>query len=344
MSQVAKLFIRGRGNYILKNLNESQKEDLNITIDNIIDDPLLQHCKHEFCGALGRTIKNEYCDKDIGLQDYRVAIMRAVVAAKYDKLSKATPETLIDPIQRKKWCQTYAFNYLKQILRENKIAGYSKSTPTYIQADDSAIDEIKKMLEEMIRYEENNINRMMMRKSLTEMKITRNWSTTIQFNQMAFPITLVYKIADIAMAYKKYKLSIMLHTDSITIDPVSDHIPYIEVFQKKEIHINAVAFDVDEENDNRDQLEYDASKGKKMQPDFFKSETLKELQARIPDDAKDVLSVILEPPHDYVEKYGSRVRKAYLAKYLNKNPREIGKILEDIKYHCMALGIKGFEN
>ena len=83
MTQLAKLYLRGSLVKTIQTLSDTEREKIGDLIELIVDDPGLQNTKHEFCNALRRTISNEYADKDVGLEDYRVAIMRAVIAAKY---------------------------------------------------------------------------------------------------------------------------------------------------------------------------------------------------------------------------------------------------------------------
>ena len=117
--QIAKMYLRGTlCTQKLKNLSVEDRNEIEGTIETVIQDPLLQRCQAQFCNVLAHTIQNEYHDKQTALVDYGIAIMRAAVAAKFHENGKIINS---DPIQRKKWYQNWAFNYMKQILRENKL-------------------------------------------------------------------------------------------------------------------------------------------------------------------------------------------------------------------------------
>ena len=156
MTQLARLFLRGSLSHSLKSLNHKQKQEIEDIVEMVVRDPNLQNTKHEFCNALRRTIRSEYMDKDVALGDYYIAIMRAALAAKHGWGSHEPVEgVLTDSLQRKKWFQTWAFQFLRQILRENKIPSYKESKVVSLPADEAAIEEIRNYIAAAIRDNAN---------------------------------------------------------------------------------------------------------------------------------------------------------------------------------------------
>ena len=181
-SQVAKMYLRGSlCNKVMKGLSEDERQEIEDIITQVVGDPLLQQCRQGFKNALAGTIKNEYADLDVGEADYHIAIMRAAVAAKHGwGENKPAPAALNDPIQRKKFFQTWAFNYLRQILRENKIPAINTSQYVIIAADTAALYATRSIYDKL----SNNI------KSIT----SRYCTSTISYRKTVLNISITNSI------------------------------------------------------------------------------------------------------------------------------------------------------
>lgn len=353
MTQLAELYLRGSlCTQTMRNMTTEQKREIDGIIDIVIKDPNLQGCKNEFCSALGRTIRNEYADRDIAMQDYYIAIMRAAVAAKFGWGShEPIPEAITDPVQRKKWFQTWAFKYLKQILRENKIPGYKQAKKTHLPADKAALQEIKNIIKSAISSIRDPQEKRLLKKAFSDLKVdTREDSIQIMVDQWTFPAELVFELGKLTEQYLKHDVEITHELDCIIIHPLEDILPGVEVKESKEYLVRFLNFESRQDEDNSDgfryQLEYEVSEIKRMSKHSYQesesmdSDIIAVLRTKLPKETIDVLDLIVDTPIEYIEKFGNGpIRKTHLAEFLGKTPREVGKVLHVIKVHAMLLGI-----
>lgn len=120
--QMPNLYLRGSLKRTMRDVDPATKIEIAEIIDMVSEDPQLQACKIQFKNALRNTIKSDYkSDPSTAEQEFLVAVWRAATAAKcgWGK-HPASQQTITDKIQRKKFFQTWIFNYLRQILQENK--------------------------------------------------------------------------------------------------------------------------------------------------------------------------------------------------------------------------------
>ena len=106
----------------MRDVDPATKIEIEEIINMVSDDPQLQACKIQFKNALRNTIKSDYkSDPSTAEQEFLVAVWRAATAAKcgWGK-HPASQQTITYKIQRKKFFKTWIFNYLRQILQENK--------------------------------------------------------------------------------------------------------------------------------------------------------------------------------------------------------------------------------
>lgn len=348
-SQIAKLYLRGElVTKTLHNLSPDQRDEIEGIINQVVEDPMLQHCRREFCNALKRTIKNEYADTDVGEADYQVAIMRAAVAAKYGYgKHKPTARTLTDPIQRKKWFQTWAFNYLRQILRENKIPAIAKAERRTCSADQALFHLVGDVIHGIIREERDVPHRRLLR-SLWERAQTKDFDSgfTILFDHWSFPLELVKRLQELNAKYVNYCVQIIQTTDGIEIRRMAETVPEITITLRSSALIKETSFDSsDEEGEEsrRDQLEMEVMDRQDGVPDIIDDEdpTVK-LKKTLSIDAQKVLDLMVEDfrPDDYTEKYGlGNAKVAHMSEYLDKSPKEIKILVKTIKANAIALGL-----
>ena len=353
MSQLAQLHLRGSlCTKTMKNLTQEQKVEIEKIIDIVMRDPNLQSCKHEFCAALGRTIRNEYANKEVAMQDYRIAILRAAVAAKHGwGTHEPIEEALTDPVQRKKWFQTWAFKYLKQMLRENKIPSYKYSKKRLLPADKAAIQEIKNIIKSAIATLQDPQEKQLLKQAFSKLQVESSDSRYQLFiDQWTFPAELVFELGKLTEQYLSYDVEIIQEQDRIVVNPLDSVLPGVEVQDSRELLIKFLHFESKQDNEDGDgfryQLEYEVSEIKGMsknsyqESDSMDHDIIAVLRSRLPDEAVSVLDVIVDTPLDYIEKFGNGpIRKTHLARYLDKTPRDIGRTLQIIKVHAMALGV-----
>lgn len=122
--QMPGLYLRGSLKRTMRDVDPATKIEVEEIINMVSNDPQLQACKIQFKNALRYTIGGDYkSDPTSAEQEFTIAVWRAAVAAKcgWGK-HPASQQTIVDKIQRKKFFQTWVFNYLRQILLENRPA------------------------------------------------------------------------------------------------------------------------------------------------------------------------------------------------------------------------------
>jgi hypothetical protein len=120
--QMPVLYLRGSIKNTMRDMDEKTRSEVEEIIKLVSNDPNLQACKTQFKMALKYTIGSDYkSDPDTAEQEFLVAVWKAAVAAKcgWGK-HPASHQTIVDEVQRKKFFQTWVFNFLRQILLENK--------------------------------------------------------------------------------------------------------------------------------------------------------------------------------------------------------------------------------
>lgn len=343
--QMAKLFLRGTlCNKTLKNLTPEQRQEIENIVETVMEDPNLQQCRKEFCNALARTIKSEYEDREVGEQDYRIALMRAAIAAKYDK--KPAQHAITDPIQRKKWFQTWVFNYLRQILRENKLPMLRSNQHLQLPADQAALHIIQAAIDQVISIEHDlEYKRALrgIRERLVIKEIPDGYE--IVFDHWSFPIELIHLVREIITTYLNYGIEIRYTHNAIRILRLKTDLPKINVVKRNSSLVKVTSFDEnqkenEDEDNRRDQLEMSAISCPAPDTTLDRNEIFYTLRNRIPDEAQPILSIYMEDtrPSDYVERYGPGApHVTHIAEYLNKSPHEVKRLLNNIKIQCMAL-------
>lgn len=348
-SQIAKLCLRGSiVNQTLRHMSKDQVDEIEDIINMVVADPLLQQCRIEFCNALKRTIHNEYANIECGEQDYRIAILRAAIAAKHGwHGGEPSYEALHDPIQRKKWFQTWAFNYLRQILRENKIPAINTAERVKLPADSAALHEIGEAVLEVIKRERDVPHRRLLR-SLWEMAVAEDSDKgyCLTFDHWSFPFDLVVAIRALHTKYMSSQIEILQTMDGIFIRRLTTTVPEVLITRRQSTLIRETSFnatDDDGEESRRDQLEMICMDKQEDTSEVVDEEDiLDKLRHNIPVDALPVFDILFEDtrPPDYTEKFGiGQPRAAHIAEYLGKSPKEVKHLISTIKLHSMALGV-----
>lgn len=346
--QVAQLYLRGSLiNKTLKNLLPDQRNEIERIIEVVMTDPSLQQCRREFSNALARTIRNEYEDRDVGEQDLRIAIMRAAVAAKYG--DKPALDALTDPIQRKKWFQTWIFNYLRQILRENKLPYIKRSEKVELPADTAAIIAVCNVIEKLIKDLVDPQLRRNLKNAYNKLTIHEtDDGYQVNFDHWSFPEDITNMINNLITEYEKYKICISHDVGGIKIQRLNDVVPIVKIMKKSERLVRVTSFDDwntgnDDNDDHREDLEAEASMTHTNTSETMEeTEVIDRLRNRIPNAAKPVFDIMLEDtrPPEYVQKYGiSPPKISHIAEYLGISQKEVKRLRSSIKAHGLAIGI-----
>ncbi|CAK0748142.1 hypothetical protein CCP1ISM_20008 [Azospirillaceae bacterium] len=146
--QMPGLYLRGALKNTMRDVDPATKAEIEEIINLVSDDPNLQACKIQFKNALKYTIGSDYkSDSDTAEQEFLIAVWRAAVAAKCGwGEHQASQQTITDKIQRKKFFQTWVFNYLRQILLENRPAIQKTEVYENVSTFENAKNEIVQSL------------------------------------------------------------------------------------------------------------------------------------------------------------------------------------------------------
>jgi len=344
-NQLAKLYLRGSlCTKTMKGLTDKQKEEIDNIIELITKDPNLQQCRIEFSNALGRTIKNEYCDPKVGEQDFQIAASRAAIAAIYGYSKKPPyPQAITDSTQRKKWFQTWVFQYLRQILKENKIPADNHSQMVKLPAEEVAKREILAILVESLKTVVDHRTKHNLRYAIKNAKIEEKWDKiNIIINLMAFPSEVNQQLISLQKTYLKYGVKVSWDNNGIYItEPIEPVILDIRVTNST--IIKSQSFDQEDDGDGRkqrDRLEMLACQHRR--DDMDSRDTFEQLQKRIPKEAKTVLELYNEEtrPRDFIDRYGEgHPKTSEIAEFLQKSPREVKRIMSVIRIHYMIINL-----
>lgn len=331
-SQVAKLFIRGRlVNETAKNLTEEQKIKAMELMEKAWNDPNLQNPKYEFCMALARTIGNEYKNLDYGMQEIWITFWRAAVDALYHN---PKPKVVEDAKIRKKHFQTWMFNYLRQILLENKIPR------TYIKkeldgpANLVAKDYIKLLLD----------NNLKVHYTIDDVQdsITFNVNTTV------IPVDVLEKVWGLRDEVEPYDVVVKTSDDKIEILYTGIPQNYTKEINER-IRINAVSIsgmDQDDSSGFQQHCEYQGVRQREAEVDHMMTQdAISTLKERLPEQAQEILSMLLEPTDEFLKEYYPNRKKTvvpkecHLAKWFGMSKPEVQKIMKQIRQQAKALDL-----
>jgi len=362
-NQLARLFLRGSlMNDTAKLLTRDEVNQVEHLMKEAWDDPAIQNQKLEFCMALGRTIGNEYKDVDVGKQDALITFWKAALLVLFHEskqcitcnkhyittksklescnqcgnklLLKWSPKPQIskDPIKRKKFFQSVMFNYLRQILRENKPPSMTETTIEDGYATDVAVQTLKKIISSHALI--NSIE-----------KIDDN-NSIINCNTDLLPLKILKCIADVKNDLDQYGVHITMNRTNINILSPFEIPQTINYKITEKVYTKFTSLDTGNSDDDTHDSFRNACEHKiisKIGPDQCNgieyNETLDILRSRLPNKAQQLFDLITNTPDDYKEKFGDKLYKSNMASYLGINPKDIDELKETIKIQCLAVDI-----
>lgn len=304
--QMPQLYLRGSFvNVTIRNLTEEQRSEVDRLVEEIKDDPLLQPSRYKFCSALRYTIKGDYNDEEAANQEYYVALWKAVVAAKHGwGTHEPSEETITNKIQRKKFFQTWIFNYLRQILSENK-RSYSKKKCV-----------VAKPVFEAAKQEVTDI---------TSGKISLDREKECKVNVDLFLLS-TKKIKELLKCKQKYlnKVNILLNDQEVVLyDLGRGGFEMIETTVPTLIGITSASRT--EEEGGIPEIPAINTTG------FSDPDTIEVLFENLSDCAQNVISIIINPPEDFIEKFGEKPAKRYIQEYLKLSPKQVKDVWSEMK-------------
>lgn len=316
-----------------KNLTPEQLDKVEEIMNTIWNDPDLQGHKYAFCEALKSTIKGEYLDREKAEQEARIAIWKACVSVLYHdkKITDADREKIVgNPIQRGKYFKTWIFNYLRQILRENKIP-VIKSYPT----ETGPASYIAAMaFKSLIEYKNLPV----------ELHDTENGYLLDNMNQNLWPLSLSIDIVDLAKEYNQFGLDIEITKTSINIKRKTGDELTLATKLIKSVRVKEASLNQTEENEGLQfALEYQFLEKEKTETDTLAdTDEMKILKGRIPSNIKPILDLIINTPPEFIEQYGDRIpAKNQIAKFLNKSSKEVDEAFKVLRMHSITIGMRG---
>lgn len=314
--QMPALYLRGSlCNKTMVNLTDNEQLVVSDIVEELVNDPLLQPTRIEFRNVLKHTIKGDYTNIDAADQEFQVALWRAAVAAKFGWGShEPCEETLSDKKQRKKFFQTWVFNYMRQILQENK--------RNFIKTAKSVI----KPTWEAVQHELNEIfgsNNMSLGEKECEFHIDL-------FELSKSKIKDLHSIKD---KYSSRGVVFNITDDSIKI--INSHAIGQEMIETQvPTMINIISTNQNNNNDNEDKpMDIEAIDYSEFEdPDIIDTFT-----QSLSKNAQKVMKIIVSPPKDYIEKYGEKPIKRYIAEYYGFTPKQLKNIWTELKlnYSCI---------
>ena len=339
--QLAKLFIRGSLiNVTAKNLTEEQKVEVEKLMNQAWHDKKLENARHEFCNALERTIGNEYKNKEFAMAEARITFWRTAVDCLYHN---PKPRVVEDPIIRKKHFQTCMFNYLRQILAENKIPSYR-----HVYKVSGGADYVAK---EVIQFYLENLLTKPVEYNLETNKVTNIVTFDLDVNMIH--VDLMKKVWKLRDEIRDYGVQIVITDSTITVIPKEDLRDFVKKVSEK-VRVRSMSLSGFDENDNKgsnfqQHCEYKARKKREVEMDGMLVEDLKkELSQRLPNQnrAKDVFDILMNPPQDFLDTYYPRRKKevrpkeTHIAKYLGISKSEVENAMKTIRQQAIALDIR----
>jgi len=352
--QLAKLFIRGSLiNKTAKNLTNEQQIQVEKLMYDAWNDPNLDSAKIEFCSALRRTIGNEYCDRDLAAEEIWITFWRTAADILYhiprienfnneqqylaacERWENRKHKVTKDPIIRKKYFQTCMFNYLRQILNENKIptCRYNKviSGPADVVAKELIIFILDNAVPKAIRY------------SLSESN-----TATFHLNTHLIPQKTIKKIWSLSDEFKDCGIEILLSEESIII--VSNNPKHVTKKVSDRMRVKAISMtglkEDDTRNNYKDHCEYHAAK--KMEAEVDKmliKDAVETLSQRLNPQSKRILDILIDPPQEFLDEFYPQRKKAirpkekHIAQYLGISKTEVNKAIAIIQKQARALDI-----
>ena len=331
--QLPILFLRGSLlKETAKNLTKEQLDQVEEIMEAVWTDPDLQGHKYQFCEALKATIKGEYLDREKAEQEARIAIWKACVSVLFHdkKISENDRLKIVtNNIQRGKYFKTWIFNYLRQILRENKIPAI-KSYPTETGPASYIAAMAFKSLIEYKRFP-------------VELQEVEEGYLLDNINQNLWHLALSIDIHDLAAEYKQFGLDIEITRTSILIKRPAEELTLesklIKSIRVKESSLNQ---DRDEDGGMQFALEYQLLENRPVEADkTADTDEIKVLKGNIPDGIKPILELIINTPTEFIEIYGDRIpAKNQIAKFLNKSAKEVDEAFKVLRMHSIAIGMR----
>jgi len=310
--QMPELYLRGAiFNETMKNLTQEQINKVEEKINILLKTPSLTKSREKFCQTLAVTIGADYReDKNAALQEYKIALMKAVIYVMYHKPNM---QIFDDPIQTRKLFSQFTYNYMKQILNENKIPKnindkYVEGEPIFV-----AYSQILNLLEKegVFHTSDHSDNKYI-----------------IDGDIGIISLKTAQKIGKIKEKYEKIGLKITANIEKIEIEKEKSH-PSVKAKIRSSSKIYVMNFEYENEEENKSNkynLEYEISEKRSKKESTFDPNNMRQI---LPNHLIDLFDIIVDTP-------GGMPNKNKIASDLNISINEINKRLNQMKYYYCA--------
>jgi len=239
------------------------------------------------------------------------------------------PSAVFDDKQMVKLVKNYGWEYIAQILKENK----RTMIKTTIDIKDSAERVALRLLESVFSNS----------KEALKFSVCDD-SATIKTETGLMPKPIVEKIADLKREFLNYNVDIQVVDEGIAIKPTGET-PTIAKRITEFRYNNMRSFD-DKINDDDKPIRYtlesqlaDKSKLISHFETLFARDAVEALLDGLPDNAARFMAIMTSPPPDFFEQYGKNFRERDVATYMGVHSSQIKKYKETIRLQMLALGM-----
>ena len=240
------------------------------------------------------------------------------------------PSAVHDDRQMVKLVKNYGWEYIGQILKENK----RTMIKTTIDIKDNAERVALRLLESIFSNS----------KEALKFSVC-NDTATIKTETGLMPKTIVEKVADLKREFLGYKVDISVIDDVGVVIKPNGETPIIAK-RITEIRLNKMKSFDDKTNDEdkpiRYTLESQLADKEKLISHFetlFARDAIEALLDKLPDNAARFMAIMTSPPPDFFEQYGNNYREKDIAVYMGVNSAQIKRFKETIRLQMLALGM-----
>lgn len=349
MSQLAKLYVRGSlVNKTAKNLTPEQKSEVERLMEIAWDDPELDSAKIEFCSILRRTIGNEYADREFALAEIWITFWRTAVNVLFHAPARGATEEddkkyqdwvarkeaiTTNPIARKKYFKTYLYQYMRQILNENKIQMRQVIKNISGLATDVAL--------ELIQFYIKNSGAKKIDFNVDNNKIN------CEVNLL--PMKTMKKICTIRDEFVDYDAFVEIYDSYIVVNPGED-VKFInkKLKDKERAKFNSMSGFADDDSKNSFQQHCEFQAVNRMEVDvdnMLVQDQINALTERLTPETVKVFELMVNPPKEFLDEFYPRRKKevrpreTHIAQWLGISKNIVTKHVEIIRRQATALDI-----
>jgi hypothetical protein len=316
--QMPELYLRGAiFNETMKNLSQKQIDTVEAKIEILMKTPSLTKSREKFCQTLAGTIGADYReDKNAALQEYNIALMKAVIYVLYHKPNH---QVFDDPIQTRKLFSQFTYNYMKQILNENKIP---KSVYDRHIEDEPYV----------VAYEQ--VMNILDKEGVFHVGEFHDESFIIEGDIGIISMSVAKKIGKLRDSYVKMGVNITANIQQIEIKKLKSA-PNVRARLRSDSRIHVVTFEHEtdktdnDSSQNRYNIEYEISQKRHKKPSGFDPSQMRNM---LPDHLTEIFDIIIDTP----DELGKEPNKNEIAKCLKISINEVNRRLHQMKYYYYA--------